>query len=571
MTVAHGDTITVTGSGFGPLQPVEVWAFSTPVSLGSATTNADGVLSAALTIPESLPAGPHTLQLVGLDPTGAVRAVSLGITVSDAQEEPTDTTPPPATTPPPTPAIDTVPPAVEADKPEPFSAYSALDEPKELVATAVTAVAVLAAASAAGAAAGRAGSQSGGGGSDKVDEAGAVEAVEGMHLEAQTEAEEAARWQWLARWPGTQRLDSLTRSALRWLAPKSPLLERVVGDGSTWRALFGSAAVTLPAAALVAGILSAIEVGGEALPPSLGLMTVLMVVGTLDALAGATGFAVIALTAVASGGVTDLSDVRTLLGLAAAFVAPGLVAKAFRPLRKPPSESAKDWWERLSDLVIGSLMGGMVAQGIVWGLNGMSGVYLPITDHTNRLALLVMAAVVMNVIAEEAAARWFPVRIHEVTPEDFPDPSDLRQFASVLFSGAIYVFVVISFLGNAWQLWLALTLYSGPVLLGMVADRWPNSPFLWRLLPQGTPQMVFMLWSGVWVAQWLESAMGESADFARTSFALLSVVPAALGLLALVGREPADDEERWSERPQFRYVYRLSGIVVVFLGVQSII
>jgi len=133
------------------------------------------------------------------------------------------------------------------------------------------------------------------------------------------------------------------------------------------------------------------------------------------------------------------------------------------------------------------------------------------------------------------------------------------------------VFVVINFLGNTWQLWLALALYSGPVLLGMVADRWPNSPVLWRLLPQGTPQMVFMLWTGVWAAQWLETTMGESADYARTSFALLSVVPALLGLLALLGREPAEDEERWNERPQFRYVYRLGGIVMVYLGVQSIL
>ena len=392
-----------------------------------------------------------------------------------------------------------------------------------------------------------------------------------MHLEVQVEAEENSRLQWLARWPGTQQLDAITRSTLRWLAPKSPLLERVVGDGSTWRAMFGSVSMAFPLVGLVTGILSAVEVGGEALPPSFGLMAVLMVVGTLDALAGASGFAVIALSAVVSGGVTDLSDVRTLLGMAAAFVAPGLVAKAFRPLRKPPSTTLKDWWERLGDIAIGPLMAGMVAQGIVWGLNGMSGIYLPITDHTNRLALIVMGALAVNVLAEEIAARGFPVRIREVTPEDFPDPSNVRQLISVIMSGAIYVFVVISFLGSSWQLWLALALYSGPVLLGMIADRWPNSPVLWRLLPQGTPQMVFLLWTGVWTAQWLESNMGESADYARTSFALLSAVPALLGLLALLGREPAEDEERWNERPQFRYVYRLGGIVMVVLGVQSVI
>lgn len=586
LVVAHLDRLTVSGDGFGPQQPVEMWAFSTPLALGSTTTDTAGALSVAVTIPEALAPGTHTLQLVGLDSESALRTVSLGLTVTEAQEEPTDTsvptTEPPVTQPPtpdPNPAEPEPAPDVPAS-PQPGDPYSALDNPEDLVENAVTAVAVLAAASAAGAAAGAAGAAarsstpgaSGGGSSSAAsDEVGYVEAVGSMHLEANVEDRTASRWQWIANWPATQRLDQLTRSVLQWSAPKSPLLERVVGDGSTWRALFGSASLLLTATGAVLGVLASIDIGGEATPPALALMTALMIVGTMDALAGSVGFLVIAGSVIASGGVENAWDVRTLLGLAAAFVGPGLVAKAFRPLRRPPSTTLADWWERLADLAIAPLMGGLVAQGIVWGLNGMAGVYLPITDYTNRLALWVTAALAVQVLAEEAAARWFPARIIAVTPEDYPDPSTLRQAISVLISAATYVFVVIAFLGNTWQLWAAVALYSGPVLLGFIADRFPNSPVLWRVLPQGTPYMVVLLWMGATLAVWVEQWLGATPDYARTSFVVLAGFPALLALLALVGREPAEGEMRWNERPSLRHAYRLGGVVTLWVGIQTMV
>jgi hypothetical protein len=581
MTVAHDDRLTVTGNGFGPLQPVEVWAFSTPLALGATTTDAQGVLSVEVAIPQALEPGAHTLQLVGLDTNGSIRAVSLGITVTPAQaNEPITTTLPPPTTPPTTiAATSEVSTASEpsSSKPEPFSPYSALDSPEQLVATAVTAVAVLAAASAAGAAAGaagaagRAGGGSAGSSADSSnaasDEVGYVEAVGSLHLEAAVD-EAGTGWQWLARWPGTRQLDGATRRIMEWSAPRSPLLERLVGDASTWRALFGSASLVLPVVGIGAGIAAALEVGGEALPPGLALMTVLMVVGTLDAFAGAAGFAVIAVSALLTGGIDDTSSVRTLLGLAAAFTGPGLVAKAFRPLRRPPHQSAADWWERATDLAVGPLMAGLVAQGIVWGLNGMAGVYLPITDYTNRLALWVMAALALQVIAEVMATHWFPARVRAVTPDAYPEPSTRRQVLSVVVSVSVYAFVVVAFLGNVWQLWAAVALFGGPTLLGFVSDRFPNIPPLWRVLPQGVPYMVVLLWGGVTLAGWVEGWLGDTSDYARTSFVLLAAFPAIFTLLALVGREPAEGEVRWNERPSLRYLYRLGGVATLWMGIQ---
>jgi hypothetical protein len=324
----------------------------------------------------------------------------------------------------------------------------------------------------------------------------------------------------------------------------------------------------LPATGVAAGIASVFDVGGEALPPGLTLMAILMLVGNLDALAGAAGFAVFFIGTMLAGGVNDASSVRTLLGLAAAIVGPGLVANAFRPLRRPPSRTMADWWERLTDVAVAPLMAGLTAQGIVWGLNGMAGVYLPITDVTNRLALLVMAAVTAQVIAEEIAARWFPDRIVAVTPDAYPEPSTRRQLLSVATSAGVYVFVVVAFLGNVWQLWAAAALYAVPTLLRFLADRFPNWPMLWRVLPQGAPYMVLLLWAGATLAVWVERWLGNTPDYARTSFVLLAAFPALLSLLGLLGREPADGEVRWNERPSMRHLFRIGGVAIVVLGVQ---
>jgi len=62
-TATPGGTITVTGSGLQP-GTYSVVLHSDPVVLGSATVGAGGALSFTATVPSSVPAGAHTVQLV---------------------------------------------------------------------------------------------------------------------------------------------------------------------------------------------------------------------------------------------------------------------------------------------------------------------------------------------------------------------------------------------------------------------------------------------------------------------------------------------------------------------------
>ncbi|CAD6011234.1 family 43 glycosylhydrolase [Agreia sp. COWG] len=66
-TLTAGQPFTVTGSGFGAGERIEFTLFSTPTSLGSAESDAEGTLTATLTVPAGIEEGAHTLRAASAD------------------------------------------------------------------------------------------------------------------------------------------------------------------------------------------------------------------------------------------------------------------------------------------------------------------------------------------------------------------------------------------------------------------------------------------------------------------------------------------------------------------------
>jgi hypothetical protein len=81
-TVAPGGALVVTGNGFQPGSSAGIFVFSTPVLIGTATADANGVITKQVAIPATLAAGAHTIQIQGIDPSGATRIVTAAITVA---------------------------------------------------------------------------------------------------------------------------------------------------------------------------------------------------------------------------------------------------------------------------------------------------------------------------------------------------------------------------------------------------------------------------------------------------------------------------------------------------------
>jgi titin len=80
-TPEPGETITVSGTGFAPNSRVDLVIYSSPQSLGTATTEEDGSFSKAVVIPSNL-SGSHTVTSFGVDSDGDPRILALGITLA---------------------------------------------------------------------------------------------------------------------------------------------------------------------------------------------------------------------------------------------------------------------------------------------------------------------------------------------------------------------------------------------------------------------------------------------------------------------------------------------------------
>jgi hypothetical protein len=79
-----GQEITVIGTGFLPYSTATIVIYSTPITLGTVTTDGTGAFSKPVTIPTTLEAGAHSLVAYGVDPSGDTHALRLNITVAAA-------------------------------------------------------------------------------------------------------------------------------------------------------------------------------------------------------------------------------------------------------------------------------------------------------------------------------------------------------------------------------------------------------------------------------------------------------------------------------------------------------
>ncbi len=81
--VAKGETITITGTGYKPNSVVTILIYSEPQVLTAVMTDGTGSFTVEVTVPAGLPVGQHTLVAAGVDPSGAMRYMTLPVTVTE--------------------------------------------------------------------------------------------------------------------------------------------------------------------------------------------------------------------------------------------------------------------------------------------------------------------------------------------------------------------------------------------------------------------------------------------------------------------------------------------------------
>jgi hypothetical protein len=327
--------------------------------------------------------------------------------------------------------------------------------------------------------------------------------------------------------------------------------------------MFGSVSTILPVAGLVLGVIAGVSVDGVAQPAALSIMVALILIGIFDAFAGLLAALAFTLVVAFSGGIIDASSVRTLAGIGLLIVGPGIIGGSFRDIRRPSVTGSVEVWERLTDIVVVPLLGAWVTYNIVGALPGLGGTAFPIADSASLIAYVVLGGLVAKIFVEDAAARWFPERMDSLTPDEPDEAPTSQRLISAFMRMGVFAFISAAFVGNVWQLWVASLLFLIPPLSELIADRFPNSPRLWQAIPEGVPLITFMLIVSVIISAALVGVLGESPEYAQTMFVILAVPGFILALMGVYGREPAEGDTRWYQRPSMTSMYRIGGVVVL--------
>jgi hypothetical protein len=361
-------------------------------------------------------------------------------------------------------------------------------------------------------------------------------------------------------WPGTRRLDALSATLPARLSRRSPLLARIAADGTYLRAILGSASSLGLLAGFALGAAALQNTGGDATAPVATLTIAIAVLGVLDAAAGLLAVLIFTIGVLVLGGVHSSADLRLVLSLDALWFTVPLLAGAARPLRRPPTRSLGESWDRAADFVIASLIGAWAVNKIILALPGVAGRQLAIADHAATAAYCVLAALVVRLAAETIATHLYPRRLDTSEAGAVLQPGELLRLGASVLRTALFVFFAYIVVGSGWQLWAGAALFIIPQILAVYAERFPNSAALSGVLPRGLLALVLMLFVATAVGALLLDTMNEHATtFLANSFVILSLPGFVLSLLSLFGRTSDEAPISWGKR--------IAGLALLITGV----
>ncbi len=530
-----GSTATVTASGLEPGTSSTVVLHSIPTALATVTVEPDGTFTKVVTFPARIAAGAHHVDVVGVAANGQPVSGRWYLAVDHRG------------------VVTRLDPTSRASAPgwvrTPFAVYVVAQHAPTTVATLVSGFALLALLTG-GASLVHGASHNGGGSlaSSKVKHAKRWQAEDGV-------GDHSGTW----RWPGVAELDRVGASVSGRLGAASPLGARIAVDSAWLRAMFGTLWLAVPAIGLALGAAAVVEVRGAAIPPSLALVTAIVALSMFDSLAGLCAAATFTAGVVVTGGLTSANAVRGLLGLDMLLFVVPLIASAARPLRRQPGAKPSDWFDRVADVVIASLVAGWSTEKIVGGLSGLSGLTLPIGDHAQLVAVVVIGAMAVRMIGETMASWWYPSRLAAVTPEEIAPAGNRQQLVSLALQTLLMMFIAHAYLGNVWELYVGAALFAVPSIFQMYQHQVRNVPWLVRAIPKGIAKTTLMMIVGTWFAHFVAGRITNPARFITEGFIVLSVPGLVLSTMSLLGREGRKWELTW--------LARVAGIAVLALGI----
>jgi titin len=544
--VYQGRVVEIGGEGFAPNTEVEVWVNSEPVLLGTAVTDQVGSFSKVFDLPVGVAAGQHTLTMGGTAKNGQVVKASVALLVDQAPEVTPEVTP--EETPEETPT-EQAPSGNDAGG-APFNPQS---EPKGVVDLVANLVALLALASLGGSAGGAAGRREDDE-SETDDERGSgdVSDVAVKYHKSDITGQDVLRM------PRISIVDRVMMRAPSVLAHRSPLISRVLTDGTYLRSGFGALWLVLPLFGIVLGFISALNTGFEVRMPALMLLTAVVVLGTLDAFSGYLASVVFGLAVLLGGGMNSADSIRGVVGIWVFSFGVPLLATATRPFRRKAT-GVVGVWERSADVVLIALFGAWAAGAMFSSLPGLIGFRPDYASRVSHIQIVVLIALVSRYILENVVAVLAPSRLKEFSTVSLPDASKTQVVISSFLRTVAYIFVASVFIGNNWALWVGGAIYLIPKLVALVDDALPNFSIIHRYMPRGILKVVFMLFVARWWGDILGSRITDPEQMIKVGFVLLGLPGIVFTVLGWFARNSRPWPSTWFTR--------ISGLIVLVIGV----
>jgi hypothetical protein len=343
------------------------------------------------------------------------------------------------------------------------------------------------------------------------------------------------------------------------LARVSPLVGRVLTDGTYLRSLLGVAWLLLPLLGVVVGVGSAVSTDFNAVMPSLAWLTAVVIIGSFDALAGFMAASVFGVLVVLGGGIHSSDSVRGLLGIWVFSFAVPVLASASRPFRRKDAVGLVGAWDRAADFVMIALFGAWAAGSMFGSLPGLTGFRPSYADDVLRIQVIVLVVLVLRYALENATTVLTPGKLRELSASSLPDPSNTQVIISSLIRTTSFVFVAIVFIGNNWALWTGAALYLLPKLVAIIDDKFPNVEALHRYMPRGILKVTFMMFVARWWGQLLTSNIDDAEKMLTFGFVFLGMPGFITTVLGWFGRSSS---KPWKPN----WFTRFGGLVVLVVG-----
>jgi hypothetical protein len=365
----------------------------------------------------------------------------------------------------------------------------------------------------------------------------------------------------LAWWssPFMRALDRITFALTESTSKLSPVLSRIINDGSYLRSMLGGLMIFVYIASAVLGVVSVDPTADNiASAGNIAALSVILVLGTLDAFAGLIGIAAFTVVSVSMFGITTVGDIRYLVAMFIAGFAPIILATTFRKIRRPKIDSFTTLLDRIIDVFMISFVASLATLSVVGGISAFAGATVPLADAAKGLVFVITGVALIRIFLEELAARYFTERLDAINPTEVPGPGLVQQWVSLLFKYAVLVLMIGDMVGWGWWLWTGAFILFFPGVLGLLLPNLPKSRILTQLIPGGLAALLMATlltgWSGDAVSAWY----ANTDLYGPMSFLL---VPLPVIAVAIVGMFAAGGD-KWYMTRYLKWIYYVGGIVV---------